>query len=230
MEGHVVGDVVLCIGQISILTGREMKSLNSRVPYFPQKIQPLFIYVDDFGISDDMVKKSDYYYRFPRRCSTFFEGYSCGEAIVEYVLNVMELSDMCQSMSIIFNADEGLGSGLTAFMLQYVATYMPGFVVYTAGILPHMSQGGLASINTCLGMEMCLEYASCCMLRRMDDTAHIISHKKSTTNNMQASVYEDVCRCLASDLLIAIREVRDMPCLTLALTYYSLLSHVIFCR
>lgn len=211
-SGYIAGDLVLCIGQSAIRIGREVKSLNGRLPYFQDRISPIFIYVDDFGISDTLVKKSDYYYRYPKRCSTYFEGYECGHHLVEYILTIMESSDTCQALSLIYSADEGLGSGVTAFMVQYIAKYLPGLVVLTVGILGHMSQGGLASVNTSLVLEQCLEFSQCCMLRRMDETTHILSTKKpnkssSVGGSAQASVYEDVSRCLAADILLAIREV-----------------------
>jgi hypothetical protein len=208
MEGYIVGDLVLCIGQSAILVGREVKSLNGKVPYFQDKVSPIFVYVDDFGISDNLVKKTDYYYRYPKRCSTYFEGFACGNSIVEYVLTLLESSDTCQSISILYSADEGLGSGVTAFLVQYIATYLPGLVTLTVGILPHLSQGGLASVNTSLGMEKCLEFSSCCLLRRMDDTNHVLlGHKNRSKSSAQGSDYEDVSRCLAADILLAIREV-----------------------
>ena len=206
-EGYIVGDLVLCIGQSAIRIGREVKSLNGKVPYFQEKVSPIFVFVDDFGISDALVKKSDYYYRYPRRCSTYFEGFSCGHHIVEYILTILESSDTCQAITLLYSADEGLGSGVTAFLVQYITKCLPGLVTLAVGILPHMSQGGLASVNTCLVLEQCLEFASCCLLRRMDDTTDLLSNKKPSPSSVHASVYEDVSRCLAADILLAIREV-----------------------
>lgn len=217
MEGYITGDLVLCIGQSAVLVGREVKYLNGATSIFQDNVAPIFVYVDDFGISDDLVKKSDYCYRFPKRCSTYFEGFDCGHALVEYVLNILESSDTCERMSILFSADEGLGSGVAAFMAQYAANYLPGFVVLTVGILPHLSQGGLSCVNTCLAMQQCLQYASCCMLRRMDDTSHSLCSSgarnkaaaaSTAKGGHRASAFAEVARCMAADILLAIREVR----------------------
>lgn len=209
MEGFITGDLVVCIGQSAVLIGREVKALNSKIDLFQFKVAPIFVYVDDFGISDDSVKKSDHYYRFPKRCSTYFEGYESGNAIVDFLIGVLETSDTCQSVSFIFSADEGLGSGLTAFLVQYFAHYMPGMIILTIGILPHLNQGSLPSINTCLVLQQCLSCASCCMLRRLNDTTHLLSSRKTAKSESRSSVFQDVSRCVAADVLLAIREVGD---------------------
>jgi hypothetical protein len=206
-----------------VLVGRETKSLNGKVSYFQDKIAPIFVYIDDFGISDDLVKKSDYYYRFPRRCSTYFDGFECGHSILEYLLTLLETSDTCQGIHILYSADEGLGSGATAFLVQYIANYLPGLVTLAVGILPHLSQGGLPSVNTSLVLEQCLHHASCCMLRRMDDTHHLLSSRSAPRSGSRASAFDDVARCLAADILIALREVmhRAVPaCLSACLPAY----------
>lgn len=215
MEGNCEGDLVLCIGQSAILVGHEVKVLSSKVNYSQPKVTSRFVNVDDFGISDNFIKKSDYNYRFPNRCSTYFDGFKCGPSLAEYVLGILEESDTQQSLSIIFSADEGLGSGAAAFMTQFISYNLPGLVVLTVGILPHLNQGGLASVNTCLGMEQCLEHASCCLLRCMDETTHLLGSNSSggggkqqdSTRSVQASVFDEVGRCMAADILVAIREV-----------------------
>jgi hypothetical protein len=210
-SSSVTGGVVLCIGQSAILTGQQIKKIHKHTDIFPHKLTPLLVYIDDFGISDDSVRKNDYCYRYEKRCSTYFEGYNYGinSTIVEYIMSVVEAcdTDSCHSVTLLYSAEEGLGTGLTAFLVQYFAINMPSVVILTVGILPHLSQGGLPAINTCMVVDVCLSYASCSMLRCMDDTTHLLSSRKVTKSGPRSSVFEDVACTHAADILLAIREV-----------------------
>lgn len=194
----MIGDVIVSIGQNSIGISHEIEKISHT---FDSIYHPQHLHIDDSSIPLQTRGKSSChrFHSFQHRASHWYESYHHDSAsnLMNTLYTMIESCDNPQTITILYDATTGLGSGLTKYLHDEVSTTLPGLVITSIGILPHFYHGGLNSIHTIMALQSGFEHQSNNFLRCLNDTEYILDSHGIYSH---CTTLEPIYALIASDL------------------------------
>ena len=191
---------MLCIGQMSIGVGRALRCILQDQPILVNGYKFQFLFIDDYGLEEPHCSPSDLFHRFDAGIYTWENGYNSGYAgVTEKLHTMLENCDNPTGVYIIYDAAGHLGSGLCCFLSEYIANNLPGLLLTTIGIVPHICAGGLAASNIMLSSYASGLYADCRLLRKLDDSEYIL--KSAGVLDHPVAGYDFIYTAVAADIV-----------------------------
>lgn len=170
----MVGDLVICIGQNSEGIGQEISRISSSIEStYPHQ----YLYINDSSSEashEPLLSTSDTHFSFLKKCHRWDEAYSNGHLLMDCILSKIENCDSPRALTLLFDVNTGLGSGLAKYLTHFTAESLPGLAISSIGILPHFHRGGLPGIQTIMAMESGLSHECHCYLRCLNESEYLL--------------------------------------------------------
>jgi hypothetical protein len=186
---------VICIGQNSEGIGKEINRIScSTDNLYPHQ----YLYINDSSeIHRCMVKSPDTHFSFLDKAHRWDEAYSNGHRLVDVIISKIENSDSPRALTLLYDANTALGSGVSKYLTHFTANSLPGLTIFNIGILPHFYRGGLSGMQTIMAMESGLSHQCFCFLRCLNDNEYLLN---SNGVSSQSVGLDPLYTAIASDL------------------------------
>lgn len=195
----MVGDIVVCIGQMAIGVGRVLRRILREKPFISNGYFIQFLFVDDNYLEDPNPDPHDIIHRLDRCVLTWEDGYKSGyNGVANCINGLLENCDNPGTLFVLYSAAESLGSGVCCFLSEYMANNLPGLTLVNVGLLPHHCAGGLDAYNVVMSSYASGLYSNSRMLRKLDDSEHIL--QSMGLNESSTAGYEYIYACVAADI------------------------------
>jgi hypothetical protein len=192
---RMVGDLVICIGQNSEGIGKEISRISSSIEStYPHQ----YLFIDDSSqIHHPTAKNTDSHFSFLNKAHRWDEAYSTGHLLIDCILSKIENCDSPRALTLLYDANTGLGSGLSKYLTHFTADSLPGLSISNIGILPHFFRGGISAIQTIMAMESALNHQCQCYLRCLKDNEYLLDSNGISSQSVGLS---HIYTAIASDL------------------------------